>query len=182
MYNYAYIDESGDTGKTKKSTKNFILCCVLVEDKKHLDRLARKVFKTKLKKKKDVNMLHAHRDTESVHKSILKNLKNINYRVVYIEDKDYLNGLFSLMQHISIYNVSEIFLAKRDSRKKTLEKIDTFSKKLNIKVIKTSPQNEKGLQIADFISWSIFRYEEFSDSIYFNSLENIEKIKPKSGL
>lgn len=49
---YIYIDESGDTGYTKKSTRYFILTAVIVDDSFVLRRTAKNVHKGKRDKKK----------------------------------------------------------------------------------------------------------------------------------
>jgi hypothetical protein len=172
---YAYIDESGDTGRTKKSTKTFIVAAVIVLNEICLPRIARKIFKNK-KRNNSSNMLHAHKDTESTHKSILKELSKIKYSFTYTKEKNYLDSLEILFERLSKINVEKVYLAKRDSRKVTLNNIDNLAKKYNLEVVKTSPEVEKGIQITDFISWCVFRKEEFRDDLYFNKiLINLQK-------
>jgi len=54
---YIYIDESGDTGYTKKSTRYFILTGVIVEDCFVLSRIAKEIYKHKNNKGKSKNMV-----------------------------------------------------------------------------------------------------------------------------
>jgi hypothetical protein len=47
---YIYIDESGDTGYTKKSTRYFILTAVIVNDPFVLKRIVKDMHKFKTRK------------------------------------------------------------------------------------------------------------------------------------
>ncbi len=171
---YAYIDESGDTGLSKKSSKNFILSAVLVKDENILARIARKVFKLKVLNKRKSNQLHAKQDTDGTRKAILKMLNTVDYEAYYVNDKNYLKALEILIGFLASQKVNTIYLAMRDSSKKTINAIDQIAKNLNVEVIKTVTQKEKGLQIADFVSWSIFRYVEFGDDLYYLRLKTRE--------
>lgn len=171
---YAYVDESGDTGRSSKSSKNFILSAVIVKDENVLSRMARKIFKSKVLNKRKSNQLHATQDTESVHKITLKSLRSIDYEVLYINNKDYLGSLEILIKNLASKQVSIIYLAMRDGSKKTINSIDKIAHKYKVEVIKTTTQKEKGLQIADFVSWSLFRYLEFGDDLYYLKLDTKE--------
>lgn len=46
------------------------------------------------------------------------------------------------------------------------------SHKLNIDVSIKTPFEEKSLQAVDFVSWSIFRKQEYSDETYYNLIKN----------
>lgn len=173
---YAYIDESGDNGRTKKSTKNFVVTAIVVDNENILSKIARKVFKRKIKNKSNSNMLHAHRDTESIHKALLKKLDNLDYFFTYTLDKNYIKSLEILFQKLYLHRVEKVYLAKKDSRKSVSMEIVSLAKKYKLSVVITSPVVEKGLQIVDFISWVIFRKEEFLDDLYFNKIvKNFQK-------
>ena len=76
---YIYIDESGDTGYTKKSTRYFILTAVIVGDPFVLRRIAKNVYKTKIDKKSN-GILHAYMETNKVRSKIINNIKDINIK------------------------------------------------------------------------------------------------------
>lgn len=174
QYKYGYIDESGDTGKSKKSSLNFILTAVLVNNENTLPHIARKVFRSKIKHKDRVNMLHANKNSESVHRAIIKQLKDIDYKIVINNNKDYLESLEEILQELSKLGVEKVYLATRDGRKKIVDIIDNLGIKFGIEIVQASPTKEKGLQIADFISWSVFRYLECDDDLYLSKFK--EKI------
>ncbi len=173
----AYIDESGDTGLSKKSSKSFILTAIIVSDTISLERIARKVFRTKIKNKSKSNQLHANKDTEKVHKAIIKELDKIEYKVLVQNDKNYFKNIESLFLSLSKQGVEKIILAQRDRRKTTFAKINKISLDLSMDIDQTIPINSKGLQIADFVSWSVFRSLEYKDFSYLEKLKNIEYLK-----
>ena len=71
----AYIDESGDTGNSRKSTVNFILTAICVNDDNILPHIAKKVFSKKVINKNKSNQLHASKDNEKI-----KNANNKLYK------------------------------------------------------------------------------------------------------
>ena len=81
-----YIDESGDTGYTKKSTRYFILTAVIVDDPFVLRRIAKSVHKGKRDKKK-ANILHAYSEIDSTKNKLIKNLADIDIRCFVIKIK-----------------------------------------------------------------------------------------------
>ena len=173
-YKYAYIDESGDTGKSKKSSTNFILAAILINNENTLPHIARKVFRSKIKHKDKVNMLHANANSETVHRSILKRLNNIDYTLLFTNNKDYLVSLDLMLCDLNKNGVIKVYLATRDGRNKVVSAINELGLKYNIEIIQSSPSREKGLQIADFVSWSIFRYLECDDDLYFSKIKKRE--------
>ncbi len=176
---YAYIDESGDTGQSRKSSKNFILTVIIVSDVRTLDRLSKKVFSKKVKYKDKVNQLHANKDTDSVHKYIIKNLDQISYDILYINGKDYFKSLESLLPEMKSMKVKSIFISNRFSNKSALQKINKIFYNSGLEIEQTSPTKVKGLQIADFVSWSIYKYLEHKDDTFFLKLKNIREVKTK---
>lgn len=170
---YAYIDESGDLGKSNKSSKNFILTAIIVQNEDLLPRISRKIFTRKVIYKNKVNQLHANKDTNIVRKAMIKEINKIDYEIVYRNNKNYMIALQHICNLLKTKNVNIIYLAMRDSRKDTMTKIDNIGKNLGIKIIQSNPIKEKGLQVADFVSWSIYKYIEYGDDEYYRKL-NIE--------
>ena len=174
---YAFIDESGDTGKSKKSSKNFVIVAIVVESNVKLERLAKKVYKTKVLNKHKFNQLHAAKDTEKVRDAIINNLNKIEYSVFYTNNKDYFKSLVKVLNKIKDFDVKEVHLASRNTKDFSKKKILETALDLDIKIIISSPPNDKGLQIADFISWSIFRSLEHKDGKYIKEIKNVTYIK-----
>ncbi len=176
---YIYIDESGDTGYTKKSTRYFILTALIVDDIFVLRRIAKKVHKSKVNKKKS-SMLHAYKETNRVRDRLVKEIKSININcIVFVLDKkekqvkdSYFYLLEKLAKYFSKIKVTQIVLAKKETRSRYNQKIIDMFKSYDIDLILSIPIDEKSLQIADFYSWAVFVYLEYGQCQYFNQLEN----------
>ena len=84
---YAFIDESGDTGKSKRSSHNFIITAIVVDNITQIERLAKKVYKTKVLDKHKSNQLHATKNTEKVRDAIINNLNKLEYAVFTLTTK-----------------------------------------------------------------------------------------------
>ncbi len=168
--NIAYSDESGDTGLSKKSSRNFVLAAIISRDENILTRMAKKIFKTKVLYKNKVNQLHANKDTDKVHKAIIKSIISEDLIVVFIRNKDYIKSIEELCIKLKKHKVSKLYLSTRDTRKNTIRRINEIGVKFSLEIILTTPTKEKGLQIADFVVWAIFKYVEFNDDQYYRQL------------
>ncbi len=171
---YAYIDESGNSGHTKNSTKYFVVACILVSNETILPRIAKKVFKSTKLGKLGKNQLHATSDSDRVKLKIVSLLKKENYNIEYVKilkktgDKDcYIESLLKLKDKLDKHHIDIVYIANKDSRKKTIDKIkNTFGDN----TVLSKPEKEKGLQIADFVSWSIYQKYENGNSAYYDIL------------
>ena len=171
---YAYIDESGNSGFTKKSSKYFILTAILVEDDRVLSRVARKVYQKSQMAKLGKDQLHATDDSDKVKKFLIDHLSKVKYNVVYITVKKnkiltdcYLDSLIVLFKKLKNNGVDFIYLASKDNRKHVRDSIREICISLKMQITVTRPQNEKGLQVADFISWSLYqKYENNNNEFY----------------
>lgn len=174
---YAYIDESGDSGYSKNSSKYHILVCVIFPEESSAPRIAKTIFKKfnlgKLKK----NHLHATDENDKVRIKTLAEIKKYKFEVVYEKiaknevHKDYYEELFTnLMQKINSKNIFKCFVSMKDNRKNTLVKLNDIAKRNNIRIIFAKPEKEKGLQIADSISWFIYQHYEKNRSEYYELL------------
>ena len=176
---YVYIDESGDTGYTKKSTKYFILTAVIVEDPFMLRRIAKSVYKYNLNTKK-LNMLHAHQESRSVRNKLLKKLVKEEIRcmgVVFDKRKIYSKDLYifaleTMLLYLKNQVLHTIVVARKDTRKSYNQNIINLFKDRNINFIFSTPTNEKCLQIADYYCWVLFSNYEHNRSDYFNKLKH----------
>ena len=175
---YAYIDESGDTGYTKKSTRYFIVTALIVEDPFVLRRIAKNVYKYNLDNKK-LNILHANKETRSVKNKLIKMLVTSDIKcvsvvldkaVVCVEDL-YILALQKIIQHFSTWDIQSLVIARKDTRKSYNQKITQICSNQRVKFIFSTQTSEKSLQIADFYCWTLFSYYEHNRSDYFNKLK-----------
>lgn len=176
---YVFIDESGDTGYSKKSTRYFILTAVIVEDIFTLRRIAKNVHKYKIDKKKN-NILHAYDETNRVKNKLTREINNIDIGcIVFVLDKrdkfivdPYMYLLKKIAVHFSESYNFYITLAKRDTRKSYNRNISRLFNSYSLNLVLSDPVSEKSLQIADFYSWVIFSYLENANSEYFLKLNS----------
>jgi hypothetical protein len=178
MKNFAYIDESGDTGYTRKSSRYFIVTAVIVDDMHILRRIAKDIHVYKIGKGK-TSLLHACKESFVVRKKYVQKLHPLNLRcVVCAIDKHrdrvkdvYQYTLTKLVKYLIQKDVI-IIISQRDTRKSYNTKIiETFSQ-YNLNLSFSNSQKEKSLQIADFYSWSVYAYLEYSNPAYYNALQH----------
>jgi hypothetical protein len=175
-----YIDESGDTGYTKKSTRYFILTAVIVEDGLILERIVKKIHKTKLDKNKG-GILHAYKESVFTKNRFVNKLFDFNVRCfVFVLDKNnkyvddvYLYSLKNVLKYCIKNNFNSIVIARKDIRKFYNKNIIDMFWQNNIKMNFSIHEKDKALQAADFYSWIIFVYLEKGESFYFDKLKHL---------
>lgn len=175
---YAYIDESGDTGYKKKSSRYFILTSVIVDDVFVLRRIAKDIHKFKIDR--SINF-HTHKESKVVKNKLVHKITENNILcVVYIFDKDkqfakdvYQYSLEELAKYFKENNIKEVIIARKDVRKYYNKKILEMYSGHGLKASFSEPNKEKSLQIADFYSWCIFSNFEQNLPEYFMKLQNL---------
>jgi len=194
---YVLMDESGDLGydlDRSGTPRHFIITFLITENKRVLDRIVKKVYtglsKAAIKHRKN-GVLHAYYEDDITIKRLLRLLANTDTKIITIRlDK---RKMYFQMDKTTLYNhitntllnkCLEINLFSQDeqimfipSKVHTNEKLnDKFlasiekDSALKIVVDLKPPFNEKGLQCADFVSWSLYqKYErdipEYADII-----------------
>ena len=189
---YIYIDESGDLGSKKFSSRYFVLAGIMVSKPKKLDNLIKNTYR-KHKNIRDMNEIKGTTTPENVKKDILTRLNNINYQAfiivfdkqnMYKIDYDYnTNSLYDILasqlaKTITINEKTIIILDKTKNK----NQIDDFNQVFNDKLINpkkypveikhVNSVNYKGLQVADLISWSTFQSVERNNNEFIEIVEN----------
>lgn len=198
---YIFLDESGDLGFSKKSSKWFILTIVLTNNHRKIEKCIKKIHKGLRKKYKKVGELHAYHSHEITKKRLLKLLSEleglqifcivIKKEDVYIDfqnQKSYLynyaaNILLQRIHNKKLFNDEKIliYIDQRETNRFLKKNFEDYLSKSLLKwnkkfEIKIKPSHtEKCLQAVDFISWSIFRKYEFEDNKYYEIIKS--KIK-----
>jgi hypothetical protein len=176
---YVYIDESGDTGYTKKSTRHFILTAVMVDDPFVLRRIAKDTHRYNLDKKKG-GMLHANQETRSVKNKLITKLVReeikcvsvvFDKRKIYKKDL-YIFALETILAYLGSQTLSIVIVARKDTRKSYNQNIVNIFKNRDINFAFSTPSGEKSLQISDFYCWAIFSYYEHHILVYFEKLRH----------
>lgn len=187
-----FIDESGDTGYTKKSTRYFIITAVITDDDVLLRRIVKNIHRSKSNKKKG-NILHAYKETDVIKSKITRKLIENNIKCLvftidktrYFIDDVYRYALENILYLFKSYDIEHVIIAKRDPRKYYNNNLINIYEKNNLKLKFTNHTNDISLQIADFYSWVTFVYLEKDETKYFLQLEKlitIIKAKPSQGL
>lgn len=178
---YIFIDESGDLGTKKSSSKYFVMAAIKVDDPKKLDRIISKTKKS-LRKNIIANEIKGSKLPKEIKIAILNRLDNIDYDVfIIIFEKIYRYKVTQGYDNKKLYDILSAELAKTihidapteiyidKSKNKPFEIIDfnkMFLENLNncknypIKVNHANSMNFKGLQMADLISWATFQSEK----------------------
>ena len=191
---YIFIDESGDLGTKKSSSKYFVMAGIRVDDYKKLDRLITKKRRLSKKNIGYVNEFKATNTPNHIKKSMLKKLKSIDYEVFavtfnkiyrYKVDYSYNNKFLydelssELAKLIFINNPTFIFLDKNKNKQYEVNRLNNkFFKNLNnykkypINISHVNSFSYKGIQIADLISWSIFQSVEYENTEFIELIKN----------
>ena len=193
---FVYIDESGDLGTKKTSSKYFIIAAIKVEDSKKLEKIIKKTRRLSRKKMITSNEIKGGNLPYDLKIKILKKLNNIGYEVFIIvfdkknrykigyehDNKETYDILASkLAKLINIDKPTFIFI---DKSKNKLEEINNFNElflnnlnniqKQPIKIEHANSMHYKGLQMADLISWSTFQNFEHENPEFLGMIKNKE--------
>lgn len=197
---YIFLDESGDLGFSKKSSKWFLFTLVVTGEPRKLEKVIQKARKVLSKKhKRKYSELHAYHTDEITRKRILHSIAELdilivttilNKEKVYVglqEQKNYLynytaNILLDRLLNTNLIDIKHelILVADRKDTKKNLQEnfisyITSAMKerrKGNFRMSLARSHDEKGLQAVDFISWAIFRKYERGDFDYYEIIKD----------
>ncbi len=197
---YIFLDESGDLGFGKKSSKWFLFTLVVVDNPRKLERLIKKVRKTIRKKYKHVlSELHAYHADDVTRIRVLKAIAKLDIAVVttilnkqkvYVDLQNQKNYLYNytaniildrLMNATLVDGAKEMYLVvdRKDTKKNLRQNfISYISEAMNkrkrggFKMTLAASHDEKGLQAVDFISWAIFRKYEKGDCEFYEIIKS----------
>lgn len=198
---YILLDESGDLGfkLQRGSSKFFVITILFTKSKRPLEKVVRNTHRGLDKKFKKVGVLHAYQETAITKTRILQQVATkdcsvlaiiVNKQKVYTKLQDEKAVLYNYVTNIlldRLFSKEPIpsdqpitMLASRRETKKLLNEnfknylqskiTDNHKLKLSIEI--ASPSKEKSLQIADFVSWAIFRKYEKGDDTYYNLIKS----------
>ncbi|AKM77807.1 MAG: hypothetical protein UY31_C0034G0002 [Candidatus Wolfebacteria bacterium GW2011_GWE1_48_7] len=197
---HIFLDESGDLGFKKGSSKWFIFTIVLTEDHRRIEKVIKKVHRGLSKKYKRVSELHAYHADEATRKKVLKLLAKEDLKVlcivlnkdkVYVDlrgQKNYLynytanilldrlhnNGLIGITEPIHLYiDQKDTKRALRDNFEKYLQESFIKRRRDGVNIQIKPSHTEKCLQAVDFVSWAIFRKYEQEDRGYYELIKDV---------
>ena len=197
---HIFLDESGDLGFKKKSSRWFLFTIALTNDNRSLERVIKKERKKLLKKHRNVSELHAYSANESTRRRVLKGLSELddlkilcvilNKKKVYIDlqnQKNYLynytaNILLDRLHNKNIIDLKEpikLYVDRKDTNKNIRQSFEQYIEKAlkskrpgAITLTSKASHDDKSLQAVDFASWAIFRKYEKNDYEYYELIKN----------
>ena len=139
---YIFLDESGDLGFSKRSSKWFLFTIAMIHDSRVLEKIIKKVWRGLKKKHKKLGELHAYHEKDITRSRVLKKLSKVddlkvfciilNKKKVHIDlqnQKNYLynftaNMLLERLHSKEVLQKNEpinLFIDRKDTKKQLRE-------------------------------------------------------------
>ncbi|MEK7118948.1 MAG: DUF3800 domain-containing protein [Patescibacteria group bacterium] len=197
---YIFLDESGDLGFKKSSSKWFVFTIAITSDPRSLERAVKKVWRPLRKKYKTQGELHAYRANDITRTRLLRRLHELNdlhvlcvvlnKKKVYVDLQNQKNYLYNYTANILLDRLHSngtlkndepihLFVDRKDTKKTLRENFTQYltsemanrGRKHFVVSLHTSHEN-KSLQAVDFISWAIFRKYELGDFEFYEMIKS----------
>ena len=198
---WLYLDESGDLGfdfVTKRPSKYFTICILMVHNKdsvKKLEKAVKKTIKNKLRKPKNETsfVLKGSKTSLDVKRYFYKQVCELDFNIYSITLNkrrvyDYLtNSKHRLYNYVSRLLIDEVplenattnirFILDKCKSKTEIRQFNSYilnqiegriDPTIHLRIEHLSDTNEKLLQAADLFPWGIFRRYERNDSEWYN--------------
>ena len=197
---YIFLDESGDLGFKKSSSKWFLFTIAITSDSRSLERVIRKVWRPLKRKYKRLGELHAYHANDITRRRILKELSGLsnlkvlcvilNKQKVYVDFQNQKNYLYNYTANILLDRLHnqeflpieepiDLYADRKDTnrylRENFIRYLTTSMKKRRdgaFAVTLRSSHENKSLQAVDFISWAVFRKYEKGDYQFYEIIKN----------
>ncbi|MBU4368976.1 DUF3800 domain-containing protein, partial [Patescibacteria group bacterium] len=139
---YIFLDESGDLGFKKSSSKWFLFTIAIMSDARALERIVKKVWRSLKKKHKRLGELHASREKDITRKRMLKQISEVddikvlcvilNKQKVYVDLQNQKNYLYNYTANIILDRLHNkemlklkepinLFIDRKDTKKRLRE-------------------------------------------------------------
>lgn len=186
--------------KKKKTSRYFIMTFVFTAEKILIDRIVNKIFKGFSEKeiKSHNGVLHAYKEKDKTIKKLLNLIvyrSKAKIIIIYFDKSkvytkldDQKHILYNILTNMLIDRLYEsrlvpsnktvrIIASRRETSKFLNSNFKSYLKNhakgkhnFDIQIDILPSYAEKGLQVADLISWSIFRKYEYGDNSYYDIL------------
>lgn len=202
---YIFMDESGCLGfdfSKSKTSQNFIITFLLVNNANILDKIVAKTFRAipSKKRRSHAGTLHCNKEDNKTRTKLFSLLKDrdisvmvisLNKNRVYSKLQDEKTILYNYVTNILLDRVARrkllpindkitLIASRRETNrflnenfKRYLETQNSKTRKILLDVIIKPASAEKGLQIVDFLSWAIFRKYEHQDDYFYNMIKDL---------
>ncbi len=194
---YAFIDESGDLGFSKGSSRCFIVALLIAKEPNKIRKVVRNVKKTLGKKWKKVVELKANKSNSVIRTRLLKQLAKEDIEITYLfldkqkirnHLRDKKHKLFNwlcgiLLSKYGGFDEKEskiiIKVDKRATKQSLRDDFDNYIKNFRLHGLKEKifishnpSESDRCLQAVDFIAWAIFQKYEHGNGEYYKIIEN----------
>lgn len=194
------MDESGDMGFGKRSSKWFIFTIAMVSSPRSLERVVKKIWRPLKKKYQKLSELHAYHSDDATRVRMLQRLNELNdlkvlciilnKKKVHIDLQNQKNYLYNYTANILLDRLCakgalglkesiNLFIDRKDTKKRLRENFinyltDAMKKRRGgpFAVELHSSHENKSLQAVDFISWGIFRKYERGDFEFYEIIKS----------
>ncbi len=197
---YIFLDESGDLGFKKSSSKWFLFAIAITNDARALERVIKKVWRPLKKKYKKLGELHASHEKDTTRKLVLKQLSEVsdlkilcvvlNKKKVYVDLQNQKNYLYNYTANVLLDRLHtkevlgpkepiHLFVDRKDTKKRLRENFVNYltgsmkKRRDGSFVVELHSSHEnKSLQAVDFISWALFRKYEHGDYEFYEIIKS----------
>lgn len=197
---YLFMDESGCLGfdfSKQGTSRYFVITCFFVGSKRPFEKLVKQVHSGLPKKLKN-GVLHCCKEKPVTRQRMLKKLAEkecsimtiyLNKAKVYTHLQDEKHVLYNYVTNILIdrilprraFHITDkliLVASKRETNRFLNMNFDSYLRnktvanhKIRLEVQIKTPAEEKVLQLADFVSWAIYRKYERRDGRYYNLIK-----------
>jgi hypothetical protein len=197
---YMYIDESGDLGLSKNSSKFLVITALLVKDPAYLDRIIKNMRRNKFKKQLKVfHELKANKLKDEIIIHALSHLSQIKDLQIYhiVLEKSKVHSKFLLTNKHKLYNYVagklaktiilehvdvEVRIDKSKGKQALQEDFNQYfenclrqnSSVRKIKVFHSYSQSWSGLQFADLLCYAAYKKIELGITVFSDIVPNQE--------
>lgn len=184
----------------KKTSHVFVVTCLFTEDKRPIEKIIKKTHSGLRKKyKRKFGVLHCVKEKPITRMRLLRRLCEkdcaimiiyLNKKKVYTRLRDEKAVLYNYVTNILLDRICtkklisakdhlHFIVSKRETNKFMNENFKSYinshiknKRNIDISVNIKMPAEEKSLQIADFVSWSVFQKYEYGDNSYYQLIKN----------
>lgn len=181
--------------KKQKTSRYFLITTVFVESKRPLEKIVRKIFAAMSKKERKAmhGCLHCYKAHPRIRQKLLTEVNQLDLSIMTISlNKKKVYSKLHDEKHVLYNFVVNILLDRLYTRKlipidqpihlvASQRETNTFlnvnfqqyltqqveqKHQLRLSIAIKPPSAEKGLQVADFLCWALFRKREHADASY----------------
>lgn len=184
----------------KKTSKFFVITCLFAGNKKPIEKIVKKTH-SELKKgyKRKFGVLHAVKEKPITRQRFLRRLNEkdclimtiyLNKKRVYTRLQEEKAVLYNYVANILLDRIYskrlvpidkkvELIASRRETNRFLNENFRNYLNnqmknrfRIEVSISIKTPDEEKVLQAADFVSWAVFRKYEYGDDSYYNIIKS----------